>query len=227
MKPFNNCAAVILSAVLISPLLVIAQEKVVPVDQEPLHKMVLKNDYVEVMHVTIPPGRSTMLHTHSHDSVAVMLSESTRRIDVPGKESSPAQTVHAGSVSTADYAKQNFTHRVNNIGKTTFEAMDIELLKRPDGSRAEPIAKPVAENDSFRAYKWILAPGSSTPVHTHARPYLIIAVTPMQLVMRSPDGGSMEHPIKAGDFHWIDNKVTHTLTNNGKEPGILIEVELR
>ena len=227
MKWFMRRAAVILSAVIVSSILALAQERAVPVEQEPLHKMVFRNDYVEVMHVTIPPGRNTMLHTHSHDRVAITLSESTRRIDVPGKESSPALTAHAGNVSTADYAKQNFTHRVNNIGKTTFEAIDIELLKRPDGSKTEPIAAPAAENNSFRAYKWALAPGASTPAHTHARPYLIIAATPMQLLMKSPDGGSMEHPIKAGDFHWIDTKVTHTLTNNGKEPGIIVEVELR
>jgi len=213
--------------VLFSSMLVAAQEKVVPVDQEPLHKIVLKNDYVEVMHVAILPGQSTMLHTHSHDSLVITLSEFTVRADVPGKESLPALTAHAGSVSTSDYAMQNFTHRVNNIGKTTFEVIDIELLKRPDGLKVEPIAKPAVESSSFRAYKWDLAAGSSAPAHTHTRPYLIIAVTPMLLVMKSPDGGSMELPIKAGDFHWIDSKVTHTLTNNGKEPGIIFEVELR
>jgi mannose-6-phosphate isomerase-like protein (cupin superfamily) len=45
--------------------------------------------------------------------------------------------------------------------------------------------------------------------------------------MKAPDGGSMDHPVKTGDFHWIDSKVTHTLTNNGKESGVIIEVELR
>lgn len=226
MKQFNKRAAVILGAVFIPSLLATAQERAISVEQEPLHKMVLKNDYVEVMHVTIPPGQKTMLHTHSHDGIAIDLSESTARIDAPGKEPLQRQR-HAGDVSSAEYAKQHFTHRVNNIGKTTFEALDIELLKRPAGLKTEPIAAPAAENGSFRAYKWALAPGASTPVHTHARPYLIIAATPMQLVMKAPDGGSMEHPIKAGDFHWIDTKVTHTLTNNGKESGIIFEVEVR
>jgi quercetin dioxygenase-like cupin family protein len=227
MKWFMRHAVVILIVVSISSMLTTAQEKAVPVEQEPLHKIVFKNDYVEVMHVTIQPGQSTMLHTHSHDSVAIRLSENTVRIDVPGKESSPALTAQVGSISTGDYAKQSFTHRVNNIGKTIFEVLDIELLKRPAGLKTAPIAASAAENGSLRAYKWTLAPGVSTPAHTHARPYLIIAATPMQLVMKAPDGSSMEHPIKAGDFHWIDNKVTHTLTNNGKESGILIEVELR
>jgi len=49
----------------------------VPVNQEPFHKLVLKNDYVEALHVTIPPARSTRWHTHSHDGVAVRLTDAT------------------------------------------------------------------------------------------------------------------------------------------------------
>ena len=56
----------VLIAVLLFSGLVAAQEKVVPVDQEPFHKVVLINDYIEVMHVKIPPGQISMLHSHSH-----------------------------------------------------------------------------------------------------------------------------------------------------------------
>jgi quercetin dioxygenase-like cupin family protein len=204
-----------------------AQEGAVPVEQEPLHTMMLKNDYVEVMRVIIAPGQSSMLHTHSHDRLAINLSESTVREDVPGRKLSPMLVTHAGDILAPVRASQSFTHRVKNAGNTIFEVVDIELLKRPDGPAAESIATPAAENTGFRAYKWNLAPGISTPEHTHTRPYLIIAATPMQLVMKAPDGGSMEHPVKAGDSHWIDSKVTHTLTNNGNQAGLIVEVELR
>ena len=216
-----------LVAVLFSSGLVAAQEKVVPADQEPFHKVVLKNDYIEVMHVTIPPGQSTALHTHSHNRAAVILSESTLREDVPGKAPAQTMVVRAGSVSSQEIANQPYSHRINNVGKTTFDVLDIEVLKRPDGPATEAITTPAAENAGLRIYRWPIAPGASTPQHTHSRPYLIIAATPMQLVMKAPDGSSMEHPIKAGDFHWIDSKVTHTLTNNGKEASILVEVELK
>ena len=33
--------------------------------------------------------------------------------------------------------------------------------------------------------------------------------------------------VKAGDFHWVDTAVTHTLVNEGKEKGILVEFELK
>ncbi len=37
----------------------VAQQAPVPVEQEPHHHVVLKNDSVIVTHVTIPPGEST------------------------------------------------------------------------------------------------------------------------------------------------------------------------
>ena len=79
----------------------------------------------------------------------------------------------------------------------------------------------------MRVYKYVLAPGASTPMHTHERPYLIVAATDLQLKMTSPDGQSMSHEIKAGDFHWVDNKVTHSLANDGATEGQLIEIELK
>jgi len=215
---------VVAALLLASPLA--AQETAVPVDQEPHHEVVLKNDYVEVMRVRLPPGQRQALHTHSHDGVAIRLSESTVSVDVPGQDSNGPLATHPGDVSVQAYAEHPFTHRVNNVGASLFEVVDIELLKRPDGPASEPIAAPAAENASVRTYRWSLAPGGSTPEHTHRRPYLIVAATPMQLVMRAPDGAAREHPVVAGDFHWIESTVTHVLTNNGQQAGVLVEVEL-
>jgi len=217
----------LLAALLALPQAAAAPQKAVPVDQEPVHKVVLQNDYVQVMHVTIPPGRHTLLHTHSHDGVAVRLSEAMVRIDVQGKAPGVAAPSRAGDVSAQAYATQPMTHVVNNVGTTAFEVVDIEILKRPEGKATEPIAPTAAENPSARVYRWALAPGASTPEHTHERPYLLIAATPMQLLMKAPDGASMEHRVVAGDLHWIDTRVTHVLANRGTEAGVLVEVELR
>jgi quercetin dioxygenase-like cupin family protein len=157
----------------------------------------------------------------------VRLTEATVSSEQSGKPSTKPRPAHPGDVSVTAYARQPLTHRVNNVGETTFEVIDVEILKRPPGPPAEPIAPPAAENESARVYRWPLAPGASTPQHTHERPYLIIAATPMQLSMRSPDGASMEHRVQAGDLHWVDHRVTHALGNRGTEPGILVEVELK
>jgi quercetin dioxygenase-like cupin family protein len=205
----------------------VAPPAAVPVDQEPMHRLVLKNEYVEVLHVTIPAGQSTQWHTHSHDGVAVRLTEATVSSDLPGKGATESRPVRPGDVSVAAYAKQPLTHRVNNVGPTPFEVIDVEILKRPDGPPAPPIATPAVENASARVYTWAIAPGASTPQHTHERPYLIVAASPMQLAMKSPDGASMEHPLEPGDFHWVDRKVTHVLANRGPDAGVIAEVELK
>ena len=202
-------------------------EAAVPVGQEPRHRPALKNDYVEVLHVTIPAGHGTRFHTHAHDGVAVRLSEATIDTDVAGKGRTPVQHVRPGDVSAQAYAQQPLTHRVDNVGPTTFEVIDIEILRRPDGPAVKPLAPPAAENESARVYRWPLAAGGTTPQHTHERPYLIVAATPMQLSMRAPDGSAMEHPIAAGDLHWVDARVTHVLANDGTQAGVIVEVELK
>lgn len=205
----------------------LAQQASVPVDQEPMHKVLLKNEYVEVMYVNIPPGQSTLFHTHSHDGVVVFLAEGQTRIDVPGSARSDVQYSHPGDISAPAYSKAPFTHRVNNVGQVPFEALDVEFLKRPSGVAAKASASPAAENESARVYKWDLAPGASSPQHTHERPYLVIAATMVDLRMTSPDGNSSKHTVRPGDFHWVDSKIIHTLINDGKAPGVILEVELK
>ena len=42
-----------------------------------------------------------------------------------------------------------------------------------------------------------------------------------------PDGKSATHEVKPADVHWIDAKVTHTLTNAGTGEGQIVEIELK
>ena len=103
-----------------------AQQAGVPVDQEPMHKVVSKNEYVEVIHVSIPPGRSTLFHTHSHDSAVLDLTEAQIRIDVPGNSSEVRQT-HPGDVSAPGYSKAPFTHRSITSARRRFKALDSKF----------------------------------------------------------------------------------------------------
>ncbi len=64
------------------------------------------------------------------------------------------------------------------------------------------------------------------PVHSTDR-VRIVAATDMDLRMTSPEGASIAHPTKAGEFHWVDTRVTHTLVNEGKEKGVIVEFELK
>lgn len=216
----------ILLLVLFMSAMAMAQQPV-PSDQDPLHKTIFNNSYLIVLHVTIPPGQSTGFHTHSRDAIAVRLSDAKTKMQEMGKAAGPVTAHHPGEVSANDYAKNPLTHKVSNAGDTDFVVFDVEAYKLSDGPHGDAIGPVAAENASMRAYGYELAAGESSTQHTHVRPYLIVAATPMELKMTAPDGQSQEHPVKTGDLHWIDQKVTHTLTNNGKEKGVIVEIEMK
>lgn len=98
-----------------------------------------------------------------------------------------------------------------------------------DGRVAEPdryILAPVAQNAKMRAYRFELAPGEQFN-HTHARPYLLVAVTAAQLSRSSDAGQSQARTFMAGDFEWIGTPLAHSIVNRGKDKSILVEIELK
>jgi len=206
--------------------LVAAQQSPVPVEQEPHHHLVLKNDSVVVLRVKLLPGESTLFHTHLHDRVAVHLSDATITQQKQGEPVSAPQVAKPGDVVVSE-SNGAYTHQVNNVGNSAFEVLDVELLRRPTQASGPAAAKVEAENPSARVYKWTLAPGSTSAMHTHERRYLIISATSLMLKMTDPEGKSFTHEVKAGDVHWVDAKVTHSLANEGTTAGQIIEIELK
>ncbi len=45
----------------------LAEERVVPANQEPRHRVKLENEAVRVIDVEIPPGYRTLTHAHAHN----------------------------------------------------------------------------------------------------------------------------------------------------------------
>ena len=226
MKPFYLLALMFLSVGLLA-----AQKSAevapVPVEQEPHHRPVLKNDSVLVMRVTLPEKEQSLYHIHSHDRASVGLSSTNFSQQKLNEPEGPSTAVNPGSISASTTDGTPWIHRVHNLGPGIFDVLDVEFLQRPQQPSASVAGPVAAENPSARIYKWILAPGATSAMHTHTRPYLIIAATKMQLKMTAPDGQSFSHEIQAGDFHWIDAKVTHSLTNEGTTEGQIVEMELK
>jgi beta-alanine degradation protein BauB len=226
MKPFYFVALLLLSVTLLA-----AQKSSdpgpVPVEQEPYHHTVLKNDYVLVMHVSIPEGQRTLYHIHPHDRMSVVLSStniSQQKLNEPEGPSAPAKP---GDISAPTVDASPWIHRVHNFGPGSFEVLDVEFLQRPQQASSAVAGPIAAENPSARVYQWRLAPGVTSAMHTHERPYLIISVTGMPLKMTAPDGQSFSHEIQAGEFHWVYGKVTHSLANEGTTEAQIVEVELK
>ncbi|MGA2966567.1 MAG: hypothetical protein ABSD64_10165 [Terriglobales bacterium] len=212
--------------VLMLSILVTAQQSPVPVEEEPHHHLLLKNDSVIVLRAELVPGESMLFHTHLYDQVAIALSNTTITRQKLGEPESAPEATKPGDVAVLAL-NGPYTHVIHNVGNAVFEALDVELLHRPTNASGPAAAKVEAENPSARVYKWTLAPGATSAMHTHERPYLIISATPLVLKMTDPEGKSLTHEVKAGDVHWVDAKVTHSLTNEGTTVGQIVEIELK
>ena len=203
------------------------EESPVPVDQEPHHHTLLKNASVLVMRVNLREGERTLYHVHAHDRVSVELSNCSISQQAWNEPEGPSTPTKPGEVSAPPAGTSPLTHRVHNFGPGSFEVLDVEILERPAQPSAAEAAPVAVENPSARVYQWTLAPGAASAMHTHVRPYLIVAVSKMPLKMTAPDGQSFSHEIEAGDFHWVDAKVTHSLANEGSVDGQIVEIELK
>ena len=152
---------------------------------------------------------------------------STTTEQVTGEPEGSPSISHVGEVSADTCTHCPMTHRIHNVGSAPMDVFDVEFLQQPSHP-SDSVAGPVAaENASARVYNWVLSAGATSAMHTHKRPYLIVAATPLQLKMTAPDGQSFTEHVKAGDFHWVDSIVTHTLTNEGVAEGQIVEIELK
>jgi len=88
--------------------------------REPL----LENDRVRVYRVTLAPGEATPIHTHPLPGLSIALASAEIEIMTEGQAKPDQLTVNAADVRWRGGA---VTHSVKNVGKTPFEAVDIEL----------------------------------------------------------------------------------------------------
>ena len=99
----------------------------VPVQEEPHHRPVFQNQYVLVLDVVLAPGETTLFHTHSHDNIAVHLNQAQVQAQRLGEDWQLASQDVPGRVNYVEGAKSPYTHRIKNVGTTTFRVIDIDL----------------------------------------------------------------------------------------------------
>ena len=202
----------------------------VPVHLEPRHRNVLENHAVRVLDVLIPPGDTTLLHRHEHNTATVLVSGARTWNEQQDGRSSGGPAGRPGTVAgNVTYAERPSAHRVANRDTVPFRIIVIELLAAPGVARADPSAAGLElalENVHVRAYRVTLPAGESTPPHVHAGPGLFVHVTPAQLI-EVIDGAESTARAAAGEVRWRDGGVRHQLRNTGRARVELIELELR
>ena len=190
MRPSNTG----LAGLLLSGVVVLGAQApapaTVPVDQEPKHKVVFKNDFIRVLDATLPAGYVTLNHAHAVDNISVTMSN--------GREGEAALR----GIGRAGFSKGGYAHTVTNSGPGVMRYIVVEPLK---ADRANAVAAVFpnhtveTENERVRIYRVKVAAGESIETHAHAAGRLEVTVT-------GPSGpgaslwvaGGENHQLKAG-----------------------------
>ena len=198
-------------------LIPVAAQAPVPVANEPRHHLKFENQYVRVFDVQVPPGDTTLFHTHSNDYLFVSIGDATLKAEVMGGQ--PGDLI----VKDGDtrFTKAPITHRVANIGKNLFRNITIEVLKSPGvgaGSQAKdlPGHTLVLDNDRVHAERIVIEPGKSIPTHTHHHSGLGVCVAGAEIQIESPGQKPRTVKFEPGGFQWLDGPLTHSMKNIGK-----------
>lgn len=209
-----------------------AQEGV-PVEQAPYHVPVFDNDYVRVLNVIIPPGRTSGFHRHTLDTVGVQITDTARTAQLPGGPVTVSPSREPGTVQFARYGREPNLHAVSVTGDGVFHNIVIELLEAnaygfTPGSRDGVAGYDIVlDNERARAWRLVLAPGEQAPAITQGAPGLRIVVRGGELVERvrgRPDRGMAP---RAGEFYWQEAGLTRAVENIGTTSIELVEVELK
>jgi hypothetical protein len=233
MKPLFVLAFVVLGILAARPA---GADEEVPVSivKAPFHLPVFHNDYVTLLNVYLPPGRTTGYHIHTGDSVSVNIEEADMtNQDWGAEKAGPPRHSKRGIPTYADYRSASHTHKAVNVGTTPFHNISF-IFNSPKpygftpGSRAGvPAYKMMLDNERVRAWRITLEPGQSVGAITQQAPGLRIVVDGGDLVEMVP--GQADRPMEpmTGQFFWQDAGTTRALRNAGGNPITLIEFELK
>lgn len=227
------------------------EEPVVPVYHEPHHRQVFQYGPTRILDLQIPPGDMSWFHSHDSPVLYVTLGTSRVRTQLLGQEwgagragrgggaagEAPAPPARGASASptggvrvssTTSYAAEPVTHRLQNIGDGLFRA--IVVINETQGDDVATVeaagfsGTPELTNRWFRAYRFALAPGESTPTHRHKAPVAIVQASDG----RGLGTGAMKFEFnEPGQWAFFDAGDVHTLRNTGADRVELVEVELR
>ena len=208
-----------------------AQDKAVPIDQEPRHKLVFSNELLRIFDTKIPAGDVTLYHTHLADSVFVCIDGGETQSEELGKPIQNRPPFKAGDVWYRPHSTAPLTHRVTNLGQTDFRVLDIEL-RNPLLESEVAITKlpkefvPVLENERVRMTRLTLIPGAKTPAHTLTRPALFVIVKASKAVFDLPRQRRLTD-YDPGDYFFVPANAERFIGNFGDKIFEAVQIEIK
>ncbi|MGC2325200.1 MAG: hypothetical protein WA604_00685 [Candidatus Sulfotelmatobacter sp.] len=212
----------------------------VEITAEPHHRLVLENASIRVFNVDLPPHTESLMHWHRHDYVYVMLGPTEVVNAVEGKDPVTVKLVEGETRFTPG----PFAHIARNISDQPFRNLTIEILDdarlrqstaKWDEDRGLDILAGGTKQILFvkngiRATEFELQPGGVVPMHHHAGPHLLVAVSDLDLRehTRSDAEAQSKRSLrseKSGDVKWFPSGYSHSITNVGAHPAKFVTLE--
>lgn len=193
----------------------------VPVEREPMHRVLYADKKLRVYDIVIPPHRSTHFHIHYHDLVGVTISPGTSRDEQMGSKPVDEPPDKPGEVWFAPHPRR-FVHRVSNTGGTAIHMVVVELLApttqristaATDGSTGGEVE---LKNGKVRVVRYVVAPGNSIA----AGPGVLVALGRGRINGGCGMQGSSS--ITSAGFVCINSDLNHQISNVGNHPITLL-----
>jgi len=213
-----------------------AADTVVPVYEEPFHRLVADSTDFKILNILIPPGGTTLYHRHAEPTFYVVLNRTVVRSQLLGGEwSAPIPpTELPGSVSHNDESREKpFEHRVNNMSDEGFHLM---LITNDRLTRAAPDldvmssmpGAPGIDSQYFTQSKIFLEPRERYDWGGVPHKVIFVLATDTHVVVRSNRvrefAWGMHDP---GDFEYIIAEQGFSFENRSDEPAIIIALAVR
>ena len=214
-----------------SAALAAAGPKVVPTGLDPLHHVILQNDYMRVMRVMIRPGQSTDFHDQRLDYVNTILKGSMSRIDLLDGTKPSQVYMGTNTIRFGDHRVHPIIDEVTNTGSAIIEQIAFEIIHTspgqfgPSDRSGAKSFELVLDKPMVRGWRLKLEPGEFTDRYVQSGPGLRVIIRGERVIDSPPDGIGHETKVSAGDamFTTAANRV---VTNGSNDTLELIEYEL-
>jgi len=206
-------------------------EPIVETRDEPVHHVILENDYVTVMRVMILPGQRTMWHEQHLDYVNTHISGSPVKIEYIGQ---PVKTavMETGHIRFGPHQGKSEVDRITNTGTTLNHQVAFEIKKDgPENFGGDDRAKVAGftlalDKPTVRGWHVKLEPGQSTGVYTQKGPGVRVIFSGNRLLLTSGDKKVTQDTIQAADAFLLEPG-TRSITNAGNTTLEFNEYELK
>lgn len=213
------------------------EPRVVPIEQEPRHRLVLQEGAVRVFDVRIPPGDTTLYHTHDTAILYVPVSISPTDSQIPGGEWSGVKPTDASRfrMDATDeitrYAARPVTHRVKNVGTRLFRLIAVTNARVPEEpARALPDSKLPGslerESPWFRVSRLVLSAGEVSEWYDAGLPTVLVQPEAGTVSVGGDRPGATEL-LDAGSWIYLPPGTRYRIANLGAGRTVLVAAEAR